>query len=253
MEELLHGDCLAILPTLPAQSVDLILVDLPYQKLHAQWDKLLPMDVLWAEYRRILKPSGVVVLTAVQPFTSLLICSNLAWYRYNWVWQKNKGTGFLDAKKRPLRDHEDIAVFSPHEPTYHPQMVYRPRIDRSGLKPTYSIHFNGPKTIANHGKLIEHQFPRTVLYFPIEWDLKERIHPTQKPVALFEYLIRTYTQPGALVLDHCAGSMTTAIACLRTNRRYLCIEQDDEYFRKGSERVAREWRKPVPTQMWETA
>lgn len=238
---LLQGDCLDLLPAVPDRSVDLILTDLPYGKTHAAWDTPIPLEPLWAEYRRVLASHGTIVLTAVQPFTSQLVMSNPDWFRYSLVWEKDRPTGFLNARRQPLRIHEDILVFSEHAPRYFPQMTpVPPYVDRTGASTTTSVHFNGRRTTPRAGRIVEDAFPRSVLTFPREWDQTSWQHPTQKPVALFAYLIRTYTHEGELVLDTCSGSGTTAIAALRTGRRALCLERDAHYHARSLERVRQE-------------
>lgn len=236
LENTIHlGDCLELMKEIPDASVDMVLCDLPYGTTQNVWDSVLPLEKLWAEYRRVCR--GAIVLTASQPFTSHLIMSQLDIFKYAWVWNKvNKFSGHLNAKKQPLRITEDIAVFYMRPPTYNPIMEQG--------KP-YTATSTGAKS-SNYGKQTDNV--KTVnegLYYPknlisIKGDERGtvgRIHPTQKPVALFEYLIKTYTNPGDLVLDNCAGSGTTAVACKQTGRRYLCIEKDRDYWLKACERV----------------
>lgn len=239
MSQLLHGDCLDLLPTLEDHSIDMILCDLPYQKTAAKWDTLIPMDALWTQYKRLIKPRGAIVLTGVQPFTSMLIMSNPKWYRHCWVWDKGSGYSFQTAKVRPMQRHEDVVVFGRSGVAYHPQMALRekPRIDKhGGARPSvlYGDKAFGPLQERRY----THKYPTTIVRIPLE--RRDHIHPTQKPAALFEYLIKTYSLPGQTVLDNAAGSMTTAIAALRTGREYICIERDDTYFAKGTARVERE-------------
>ena len=240
LDTIIHSDCFNILPTIPDHSVDMILCDLPYGKTAAKWDIILPMDKLWAEYKRLIKPRGAIVLTAVQPFTSLLVTSNLKWYRHSWVWDKVWVSGFQTAKVRPMQQHEDIVVFGRDSTYYSPQMEI---LDKS-----YSSH--GAKTShlygdglyqTSHLRTYTHRYPASILR--IRKDRQDHFHPTQKPVALFEYLIKTYTREGDTVLDHCSGSGTTSIAAYLTNRHFICIEKDAEYHRKSVERLQRERRK----------
>jgi DNA modification methylase len=250
---LLHGDCLALLPTLPAQSVDLVLADLPYGTTACKWDSVLPLDVLWREYRRVLKPRGAVVLTGVQPFTSVLVMSNLEWFKYTWVWEKTVATNFLNAPNRPLTSHEDIVVFSPGKigNGTHNRMNYNPQMDTSkgpwqkkvglygygngrddGVFTRGGRQWYKPGTV--RGGEVRH--PRSVLKVANgNYGVQ---HPTQKPVALMAYLIRTYSNPGDTVLDNTMGSGTTGVAALQEGRAFIGMEQDAGYYRIACERIA---------------
>lgn len=231
-----HGDCLDLMPLIPDGSVDMILCDLPYGTTQNKWDAVIPFEPLWKEYWRVAKPNAAIVLTAAQPFTSALVMSQVKHFKYDWAWAKNKGTGALNAKKQPLRAHESIAVFYRKQSEYFPQLT-------KGHKP---VSYNrGQSASPNYGAQTVTRYeggttrlPKSVLEFPIvNNDSPEKWHPTQKPVALFEYLIKTYTRPGELVLDNCAGSGTTAIAAENTSRRWLCIEQDQTYYDAAVQRV----------------
>lgn len=225
------GDALEWLPTLEAQSVDAILTDLPYGTTACAWDTVIPFAPMWEQVRRVLKPRGVFVTTASQPFTSALVMSNAAWFKYAWVWEKNMGSRFLDASHRPLLFHEDIVVFSDGAHTYNPQMVrVKERfVTRSGVASQY--HKYSPVNTSNNGQ----NYPRTVVVFDRQ---SETIHPTQKPVALYEYLIRTYTNAGDMVLDFVMGSGTTGVACVQTGRRFVGCEILPEYFKVAQRRIA---------------
>jgi DNA modification methylase len=244
------GDCLEIMPDIADKSIDMILCDLPYGTTDCKWDVIIPFEPLWDQYKRIIKNNGAIVLTACQPFTSMAVMSNLKWFKYDWVWKKTSGTAFLNAKKQPLRDKEDILVFYKKQPTYNPQykkgLPYKNKygktikISKAG-ETTYGTFSKGEGFGNNNNGF---RYPKTIIEFQEHRNIgsnKEReincIHPTQKPVALFEYLIKTYTNEGDLVLDNCAGSFTTAIACINTNRKYICIEKEEEYFNKGQERI----------------
>lgn len=238
LENTIHlGDCLELMKDIPDASVNLVLCDLPYGTTDCKWDSIIPLEGLWKAYERVICPNGAVVLTSAQPFTSQLVLSNPDLFRYDLVWDKvNRNTGYGNAKKMPLRRHETILVFYKKLPTYNPQMgTGTPYVaKRSGSKP--DVYANGglnPQDGVNLGE----RYPVSIV--PIKADIKTEmgLHPTQKPVALFEYLIKTYTNPGDLVLDNCAGSGTTAVACKQTGRRYLCIEKDREYWLKACERV----------------
>lgn len=203
------------------KSIDLILCDLPYGTTRNQWDSVIDLNLLWNEYLRIIKDNdGVIVLTSSQPFTSILIGSNIQHFKYCWVWEKSNGTGYLNAKKQPLRNYEDICVFYQKQPAYNPQMAQGKPYKWNSIR-TKSTNYNRHKKndkIDNKGE----RYPKTVLRFQQERGL----HPTQKPVALFEYLIKTYSNENDIVLDNCMGSGTTAIACIRTSRNFIGFEND---------------------------
>ena len=224
------GDCLERMREMPTGSVDMILCDLPYGTTQNKWDAVIPFEPLWSEYWRVAKPNAAVVLTAAQPFTSALVMSQAKFFKYSWVWQKEAGTGLLNAKKQPLRDHEDALVFYRSQPTYNPQWGEGKPYKQTKGGETANYNPSGIVVTESDGR----RYPKTVLKFSRD---KDKSHPTQKPVALFEYLIRTYTDEGMTVLDNCAGSGTTAIAAERANRRWICIERDPEYFAKAVERV----------------
>lgn len=220
---LLFGDCLERMGDLHDKSVDMILCDLPYGTTACKWDTVIPFEPLWAEYKRLLKAGGAVVLTANQPFTASLVLSNRQMFKYAWVWKKTKVTGVLNAKHQPLRSHEDIVVFADGKTTYNPQGVVacsKLCVDK-GRSENYGAKKHEPylQEVTN--------YPRTVLEFASEGRTQ---HPTQKPVPLFEYLIKTYTNPGAIVLDNCMGSGTTGVACMNTGREFIGIEKEEKYF-----------------------
>lgn len=232
MIELFKGDCLELMKNIPDGSVDMVLCDLPYGTTACKWDTILPFDKLWVQYERIIKTNGAVVLTAAQPFTSALVMSNPKLFRYDWVWRKPKGTGHLNAKKMPMRDKEDILVFYKKQPSYNPQYTKGEPYRRIGAsknslnKGCYGKTNESHDTINTDG--LRH--PKQVLDFDSDSQRFGSLHPTQKPVALFEYFIKTYTDEGDLVLDNCAGSGTTGEACFKLNRRAILIEQDEKYF-----------------------
>jgi site-specific DNA-methyltransferase (adenine-specific) len=224
------GDCLELMKTLPDNSVDLILADLPYGTTRNKWDSVLPLAELWSEYRRICR--GAIVLTAQAPFDKVLGASNLGMLRYEWIWRKEAGTGFLNAKRAPLKDHENILVFYDRLPTYNPQM-------RTGFKPYKCKQGHvgsnyGAVRPENISESNGERYPVTVLDFPRD---KAKLHPTQKPVALMEYLVRTYTNAGDVVLDNCMGSGTTGVACMNTGRRFIGMEMNAEYFATAQARI----------------
>jgi site-specific DNA-methyltransferase (adenine-specific) len=229
--KLLHGDCLELMTTIPDGSVDMILCDLPYGTTQNKWDSVIPFEKLWSQYKRVIKKNGAIVLTAQTPFDKVLGVSNLAWLKYEWIWKKRSGTGHLNSKKMPMKNHENILVFYKDAPTYNPQMTKGKPYDV-----VYSTHSQ------NYGKQkdnirtinIGERYPLSIQEFNYD---KDKIHPTQKPVALFEYLIKTYTNEGETVLDNCMGSGTTGVACLNTGREFIGIEKDDKYFTLASERI----------------
>ena len=234
LDTIIHSDCFNILPTIPDHSVDMILCDLPYGKTAAKWDIILPMDKLWAEYKRLIKPRGAIVLTAVQPFTSLLVTSNLKWYRHGWIWDKRITSGHLNAKKQPMVQHEDIIVFAQMGVSYYPVVKWldTPKAFYTG---NGSVLYGGYARIAREYTFT---YPTSILRIP--QDRLDHIHPTQKPVALFEYLIKTYSREGDTVLDNCSGSGTTAIAAYLHDRHWVCIEKDVTYHAKSVARLERE-------------
>lgn len=230
-----QGDCLALMPSIPDKSVDMILCDLPYGTTACEWDSIIDMGKLWQEYERIIKDNGAIVLTANAKFTIFLGASNLKLFRYKWIWHKSKITSFLNANRTPLRQHEDCLVFYKSLPTYNPQKVKSELRVNLHKNSSQKENVTGDKKLKRIPTNTDSYYPTDIIYFE---DERDRIHPTQKPVALFEYLIKTYTNEGDLVLDNCSGSGTTAIACINANRRYVCIEQNEEYVRKSRERIA---------------
>jgi len=233
--ELYNGNCLEILPTIPSGIVDMILCDLPYGTTQNRWDSVIPFEPLWEQYWRVLKKNGAVVLTAAQPFTSALVMSQPNAFKYQWVWDKvNRPTGYLNAKKQPMRQTEDVLVFYRSQPIYNPQMTEGEPYVTTGSKKSGNYGAQKTTTTICDGK----RYPRNLLAIPAdERGTVGRIHPTQKPVALMEYLIKTYTNPGETVLDNCMGSGTTGVACKNLNRNFIGIEKDDEYFEIAKERI----------------
>jgi len=228
MADLHHGDCLEVMAQLPDASVDMILCDLPYGTTACKWDTVIPFEPLWAQYRRIAKRNAAIVLTASQPFTTALIASNMRDFRYCWVWDKKiAGNPFL-AKRQPMKRHEDVCVFSVAAHDYNPQMTTGKMRTKGG---GHSKLFD----VALTSSVNDQYYPTSIVEFS---NAKRGVHPTQKPVALMEYLIRTYTQEGETVLDNCMGSGTTGVACANTGRQFIGIERDDKYFAIASERIA---------------
>ena len=231
------GDCLDLMPSIPSKSVDMILCDLPYGTTACEWDSIIDMGRLWAEYERVIKDNGAIVLTANSVFTFKLWASNPSLFRYKWIWEKTMPYRFVHANKMPLAQHEDILIFYKKLPTYNPQMRegFKPylRVDNSEGDRFGNIKLKQkPMTRMSEGD----RHPIDIIKFSN--GNNHSIHPTQKPIALFEYLIKTYTNEGELVLDNCSGSGTTAIACMNANRRFICIERDENYHRKSIERIA---------------
>ncbi len=240
INQIICGDCLEVMKEIPDKSVDMILCDLPYGTTACKWDTIIPFEPLWEQYKRLIKDKGAIVLTASQPFTTALIASNMRMFKYCWVWQKTSGAGFLNAKNAPIKMHEDICVFSlgttanksQKQMKYYPQGLVpctrkrkQPKInDAIGTRPSRKREY-------------EQQFcryPTSILYFPNDGTM---LHPTQKPVALFEYLIRTYTNEGEIVLDNCIGSGTTAVAALNTGRKFIGIEKEQRYVEIARKRL----------------
>ena len=223
-EEIIHGDCLEIMPTIPDKSVDMILCDLPYGTTACKWDTIIPFEPLWKEYKRIIKDNGAIVLTASQPFTSALVMSNPDMFRYCWVWDKKKGGNIMNLKSQPYKVHEDVCVFSIKPHLYYPIMTNQK--ERTGK--TYSKgEANG---IENYGdmRIYNKKYPKSIIEVS-NADQRDKKHPTQKPVALFEYLIKTYTNEGDIVLDNAAGSGTTGVAARNTKRNFILIEKEEKY------------------------
>ena len=231
MITLYNNDCLKILPTLPDHSVDMVLADLPFGTTKNQWDHIIPMDQLWEQYKRLLKVGGVVALFGDEPFSSKLRLSNPKWYRYDWYWTKNNATGFLNANRMPLKRVETISIFYPKLPLYNPQkeIGYKPYTSMTGSKKKHYGKFKNIKTV-NDGS----RYPTNVLTFN---KVSKTIHPTQKPVDLLEYLIKTYTNEGMTVLDNTMGSGSTGVACKNLNRSFIGIEKDPDYFKLAKERL----------------
>jgi site-specific DNA-methyltransferase (adenine-specific) len=222
--KIIQGDCLIEMQKIPDKSIDMILCDLPYGTTACKWDTIIPFEPLWEQYKRIIKDNGAIVLTASQPFTSALVMSNVKMFKYEWVWIKPQGVDPFMAKIRPLNNTEDIIVFG-NKTNYFPQKeigkpyhIVRDKTPR--IKETNNTVMKQTETINTGDRL-----PTRTLYFKQE----KGLHPTQKPVALFEYLIKTYTNEGDLVLDNCAGSGTTGVACKNLNRNYILIEKEQEY------------------------
>ena len=235
--ELYNGDCLELIKNIPDKSIDMILCDLPYGTTACKWDIIIPFKPLWEQYNRIIKDNSAIVLFGSQPFTSALIMSNLKMFKYEWIWEKDAGSNFATVKYQPMKEHENILVFGKGKTRYFP--IMQERIGSRKGKETTTID-SGRKDsvygtqegrgILKVGKL---RYPRSIQRFNRERGL----HPTQKPVKLLEYLIKTYTNEGEVVLDNCMGSGSTGVACLNTNRKFIGMELDNNYFNIAKERI----------------
>lgn len=249
-----NTDLVTLCEMLEPQSVDMILADVPYGTTACAWDKVIPFEPMWAGFKRVIKPRGAIVMTASQPFTSRLVCSNLGMFRYEWVWERNKSSNFLQANYQPIKRHENILIFSDGYITYTPNgmsMEYYPIFEgkqdsfNNGQGTDTSLHAWKARrgndyqllSVDNPGK-----FPSSLLKIPSDPDT---LHPTQKPVALFEYLIRTYTQPGDVVLDPTCGSGTTAIAARNTGRHFICGDLELKYVEVARKRLAQDYTLPM--------
>ena len=243
MNQIYNGECIEVMSTLPDGCVDMVFCDLPYGTTQNEWDVLIPFEKMWEQYNRVVKPNGAIILTAQPPFDKILACSNLKHFKYEWIWEKNKATGHLNAKKMPMKAHENVLVFYRKIPTYNPQKT-------TGHKPVGAVKAwdNRPdpgskrkynhlkKTFGNEGKTTD-RYPRDVQKFAVENnDSPFKFHPTQKSEEMIEYFIKTYSNPGDVVLDNCMGSGSTCIACINTKRQYIGIEMDTECFE-----IAKDW------------
>ena len=233
MIDLRKGDCLELMKDIPDKSIDAIICDLPYGTTRAKWDSVLDLSKLWIEYERIMADNCAVVLFGSQPFTSDLIYSNKKLFKYSLVWDKKMKVGMMNCKRMPLRQHEDICVFYRKQPTYNPQMT-KGRMRNKKIQPTKDFEVYGQITpIDNINDLY---YPSSILEFS-NANQKIKTHTTQKPVALLEYLIKTYTNENDMVLDNTMGSGTTGVACVNTNRKFIGMELDDKYFEIAERRI----------------
>lgn len=236
MIKLYQGDCLELMKDIPDGSIDMILCDLPYGTTRNKWDSTINLDLLWEQYKRIIKDNGCIALFAQCPFDKVLGCSNLEMLRYEWIVEKTKATGHLNANKMPMKAHESVLIFYKNLPTYNPQFTEGHNPVHSYTKHTTDGTCYGETKVGISGGGSTKRFPRDVIEY--KWDTqKSALHPTQKPVALLEYLIKTYTNEGELVLDNCMGSGSTGVACINTNRNFIGIEKDEKYFNIAKERL----------------
>lgn len=235
---LFNGECIEVMKNeIADKSIDLVLCDLPFGVTNCDWDNIINFDLLWEQYNRIIKDNGAIVLFSIQPFTTKLIASNLKNYKYSWYWVKNKSTGFAFAKHQPMRKVEDINVFYKKKPLYIPQGLKK--LDKPIIKKGKAIKVEGvydSKTLAKDHVVEYTNYPNNVLYFDKE---SKTIHPTQKPTALLEYIIKTYTKENEIVLDNCMGSGSTGEACANTNRCFIGIEMDEKYYNNAKNRIER--------------
>jgi len=240
---LLFGDCLDWMPKIPDKSIDMILCDLPYGTTACKWDIIIPLSELWKQYERIVKDNGAMCFTATQPFSSALVMSNPTLFKYEWIWNKKKPVGWLLAKKQPMRQHESILVFYKKQPIYNNQPYKKTTLGHlSENIPTTFVETIGMEKAYNGlGNKNEFGYARSIIdEIPVLNNLgkdKTGFHPTQKPIGLFEYLIKTYTNEGEIVLDNTAGSCTTALAAKNTNRKWVCIEKEEKYCEISKKRI----------------
>ena len=238
--QLIKGDCLEVMKSIPDGSIDAIICDLPYGTTACKWDSVLPFEKLWEQYERIIKPNGAIILFGSQPFTSALIMSNPKMFKYEWIWEKSKASNFLQASYMPLKAHENIVVFGKGKTKYNAQKTqgkaFNKGKDKRIGKATEVYHsipnINGFEIVNETGL----RNPRTVQYFTTA-ESEGKYHPTQKPLELLEYLVKTYTNEGDTVLDNTMGSGTTGVACVNTNRKFIGIEMDDNYFEIAKKRI----------------
>jgi len=250
VNRVIEGDCIEVMRHLPNDCIDMVLCDLPYGTTQNKWDSIVPLDELWAEYKRIVKPNGAIVLTSQGLFTAMLIMSQPKMFKYKWVWEKSKPTNFLNAKKQPLRKHEDVCVFYQRQPVYNPQMTEGEPYDKGVRKNQLSGSYGDfqPVHVHSDGK----RYPTDVVYFKTAESEGEVIHATQKPVELGRYFVRTYSKPGDLILDNTSGSGSFLVAALMEGRNFMGIEKNADselfknekidYIEKTEERLHAVWQ-----------
>ncbi|MFM5422227.1 site-specific DNA-methyltransferase [Aeromonas veronii] len=240
--KLLQGDCLSLLPSLPDSSIDMVLADPPYGTTQCKWDSVIDMAAMWRELERVCKPNAAIVMTAAQPFTAQLVCSNIGMFKYEIIWEKGNATGFLNAKKQPLRAHESVLVFYRQQPTYNPQMTSGHARKTSKRKTVNSECYGKALSLTEYDST--ERYPRSIQFFSSD---KQRgsYHATQKPVALMEWLIRSFSNSGDVVLDFCMGSGTTGVACINTGREFIGMEMDAGIFKVATDRIIQLMNKEV--------
>lgn len=236
--ELMKGDCLKLMPLLPDKSIDMILCDLPYGMTQCRWDTIIPFEPLWEQYERIIKDHGVIALFSLQPFTAKLIMSNIKLYRYEWIWVKTHPRGHLNANRMPMRAHENIEIFYKKLPLYNPQMTHGHK--HKVAKSDYIREADGNGC---YGREVRHNIYNSSDRYPLDvqifstGDQSKKLHPTQKPVELLEYLIKTYTREEDIVLDNCMGSGRTGVACIHTKRKFIGMELEKKFFELSEEEI----------------
>ena len=235
MLKLLHGDCLELMKDIPDASIDAIITDPPYGTTACKWDAAIPFEPMWEELKRVVKNNGVIVLFGSQPFTSALVMSNPKMFKYQWIWEKSKASGYLNSKKRPMVSHEDIAIFCKSTPIYYPQMTKGDPYNKGTALRNTNVYGNQKITTVKNDEGL--RYPRSVQYFKTAESEGKVYHPTQKPLILMEYLVKTYTQENNTVLDFTMGSGTTGIACKNLNRNFIGIELDSKYFAIAESRI----------------
>lgn len=245
IDKIYEGDCLELMPEIDDKSIDMILCDLPYGTTACKWDRVIPFEPLWKEYKRLIKDHGAIVLTASQPFTSMLVMSNIEMFKYELVWEKTRPSGFVHSKNKPMKNHENICIFSlattNHATLTDDRMIYNPQglIKQLNTRPHRTSHKTNTCFSArpSHKTVVSEYINYPVSIITCSNDNNFNVHPTQKPIALFEYLIKTYTNEGDTVLDNCIGSGTTAIAALNTNRHFIGIEKEPKYVQIARQRI----------------
>lgn len=232
-----NGDCLEVMKTIPDKSIDMILCDLPYGTTACKWDVIIPFEPLWEQYNRIIKNNGAIVLFGSEPFSSLLVCSNLKMFKYEWIYEKTQPSGHLNAKRMPMKYHENILVFYKKQPTYNPIKTtgHKRKQSKGQIVNELGKGCYGKQTGANYDST--ERYPKSVQIFSNGLMKQKSLHPTQKPVELLEYLIKTYTLENETVLDNCMGSGSTCVACINTNRKFIGIEKDKNYFEIARKRI----------------
>lgn len=233
--EIFHGDCLEVMKKIPSASIDMVMADPPYGITQCKWDSIIHLETMWEELKRVTKNNGAILLMAAQPFTTKLIGSNMEMFKYCWVWEKSRSTGFLNAWRRPLVNTEDICVFYKKPPNYMPILVDRELCNiRKHAQRSSHTNLYGNINLTTKKCPYDKSMPKTIIKFNVS---QNRLHPTEKPVLLMEYLIKTYTNKGDRVLDFCMGSGTTGLACINLGRSFIGIEKDDKYFEIAKERL----------------
>lgn len=256
VNKIFEGDCIEWMQQFPDNCIDMVLCDLPYGTTQNKWDSIVPLDKLWHEYKRIVKKNGAIVLTSHGLFTAQLMLSNPAMFRYKWVWEKSKSTNFLNAKKQPLRKHEDICIFYKQQPTYNPQMLAGEPYDKGIRKNQLSGSYGDFLPVHVHSDGL--RYPTDIVYFKTAESEGQVIHPTQKPVELGRYMVRTYTNPGDIVLDNTCGSGSFPLAAMLEGRNFIGIEKNEnvalfkkegiDYIKESINRIQKAWESLAPEQ-----